>query len=178
MRKIFIIFTFTMTLLSSKSLIAKHPEEEKFLSKVSNGNTLKKNRLIIKKNLKPELKRIMGSKYKKAIFSYWTYDDKTIWILNSIGKYKPITAGFVVADCKVNSAYVIVYREQHGYEIKYNSFLSQFKDNQLNDKNKLTNNLDNISGATLSVNSMDRMGRLALVLNSAVNEKSCNQKNS
>ena len=149
MKNIIIILVFAITLFNSRSIIAKHPEEDKFLSKVSNGNTLKKNRLIVKKNLKPELKRIMGSKYKKAIFSYWTQDDKTIWILNSIGKYKPITAGFVVTDCKVNSAYVIVYREQHGYEIKYNSFLSQFKDNQLNSKNKLTKNLDNISGATL-----------------------------
>ena len=44
-----------------------------------------------------------------------------------IGKYKPITAGFVINDCKIKSSHVIVYREQHGYEIKYPTFLSQFK---------------------------------------------------
>ena len=60
----------------------------------------------------------MGENYRKAIFSYWVKDNKTIWILNSIGKYKPITAGFVVENCKIDSAHVLVYREQIGYEIK------------------------------------------------------------
>ena len=39
---------------------------------------------------------------------------------------------------------------------------------------KLNENLDNISGATLSVNSMDRMARIALLLDSLVDEKECN----
>jgi hypothetical protein len=177
MIKLLIIFL-TILIFYRHGFSAPKPEEKNFLTSVSNGEEIKKNRVIVKKKDKPAIKRIMGDRYKKAIFSYWTLEDKTIWILNSIGKYKPITAGFVISNCKVDKAYVIVYREQHGYEIKYNSFLNQFKDNKLNEKNKLNNNLDNISGATLSVNSMDRMGRLALVLNSTVNEKSCNQKNS
>ena len=101
-------------------------------------------------------------------------DDKTVWILNSIGKYKPITAGFVIKDCKIESAHVLIYREQIGYEIKYPSFLSQFNGITLRKDVKLNKNLDNISGATLSVNSMDRMGRVALLLDSLVDEKKCN----
>ena len=115
----------------------------------------------------------MGNNYKKAIFSYWKKEDKTIWILNSIGKYKPITTGFIVSDCKVESAKVLVYREQHGYEIKYPSFLSQFNGTTLKGNTKLNKNISNISGATLSVNSMDRMARVALLLNNAINENKC-----
>ena len=180
MIRFLILICFALSSISFLANAAKkqHPAEGKFLDTVSNGKEMKKNRIIVKKKYKDSIKKIMGYKYKKAIFNYWTLDDKTVWILNSIGKYKPITAGFIISDCKVNNAYVIVYREQHGYEIKYTSFLSQFKDNQLNDKNKLKNNLDNISGATLSVNSMDRMGRLALLLNSTLDEKSCNQQSS
>ena len=36
----------------------------------------------------------MGNKYKKRLFSYWQNDTQQVWILNSIGKYKPITAAF------------------------------------------------------------------------------------
>ena len=61
-------------------------------------------------------------------------------------KYKPITAAFTVQDCQINSAHVLIYREQHGYEIKYPSFLTQFKDIKINNKFCLTRNIDNISG--------------------------------
>ena len=64
----------------------------------------------------------MGNKYKKRLFSYWQDDTQQVWILNSIGKYKPITAAFSIQNCSVKSAHVIVYREQHGYEIKYPFF--------------------------------------------------------
>ena len=115
----------------------------------------------------------MGDKYKKRIFKYWKTNDKTLWILNSIGKYKPITAAFTVKECKINSAHVLIYREQHGYEIKYPSFLSQFNNLKINNKFRLTGNIDNISGATLSVQSMDRMARTALILDNISNDNKC-----
>ena len=115
----------------------------------------------------------MGSRYKKSIFSYWIVEDKTIWILNSIGKYKPITASFVVESCKIKSSHVLIYREQIGYEIKYQSFLAQFNNVKINNEYRLTRNIDNISGATLSVNSMDRMARTALILDNISNDNKC-----
>ena len=158
----------------SNVLAKKEPEELEFLEKIYNGSEQERKRLIVKGDTKKTLKKIMGENYRKAIFSYWIKDKKTIWILNSIGKYKPITAGFVVEDCKINSAHVLIYREQIGYEIKYPSFLSQFNGKTLRKDVKLNENLDNISGATLSVNSMDRMGRIALLLDALVDEKKCN----
>ena len=152
----------------------REPEELQFLEKMYNGTEQEKKRIIIKAPTKKILKKIMGENYRKAIFSYWVKDNKTIWILNSIGKYKPITAGFVVENCKIDSAHVLVYREQIGYEIKYPSFLSQMNGKKLRKDIKLNENLDNISGATLSVNSMDRMARIALLLDSLVDEKECN----
>ena len=173
-KTILILFSFLTIQYNVNS--AQSKKEVNFLSQAGEGKDLIKKRLIVKKKNKPLLKKIMGSRYKKSIFSYWIVEDKTIWILNSIGKYKPITAGFVVSDCKINSAQVLVYREQIGYEIKFPSFLTQFASNQLNDKIKLDKTISNISGATLSVNSMDRMARLALLLNSSLNEENCNQK--
>ncbi len=169
-----IIFKIALTISLTNLYAKKEPEELDFLQKVYNGSEQLKKRLIIKSDTKKILKKIMGERYRKAIFSYWIIDDKTVWILNSIGKYKPITAGFVIKDCKIESAHVLIYREQIGYEIKYPSFLSQFNGITLRKDVKLNKYLDNISGATLSVNSMDRMGRVALLLNSLVDEKKCN----
>ena len=67
----------------------------------------------------------------------------------------------------------MIYREQHGYEIKYPSFLSQFNNLKINNEFRLTGNIDNISGATLSVNSMDRMARTALILDNISNDNKC-----
>ncbi len=170
------LLTYFLLLLafnSNYSLAKLAPEEEAFLNKVGANTTLTKSRLILNKDQLKLVQEPMGHKYKKRIFKYWILDDKTVWILNSIGKYKPITAAFVVESCKIKSAHVLIYREQHGYEIKYDAFLSQFSNISVNKKNMLNKKIDNISGATLSVNSMDRMARTALILDNITNENKC-----
>ena len=174
MMKIFIYFLIVFSFFYSKFVLGSMSEqEEAFLSKLGNTSPLTKERLILKKDQLAKIQIPMGHKYKKRIFKYWSSDNQTVWILNSIGKYKPITAAFTVKECKVNSAHVLVYREQHGYEIKYEAFLSQFVDASMNDKYDLNKKIDNISGATLSVNSMDRMARAALILDNVVNDNKC-----
>ena len=148
-------------------------EEENFLKKIRSSENIEKSRIILNKEQLTKIQIPMGDKYKKRIFKYWRTDEKTVWILNSIGKYKPITAAFVVKECKINSAHVLIYREQHGYEIKYPSFLTQFNSLKINNEFRLTRNIDNISGATLSVNSMDRMARTALILDNISNDNKC-----
>ena len=147
--------------------------ETSFLSETFNGNVPKKQRLIVKGEAKNQIKSIMGNKYKKRLFSYWQNDTQQVWILNSIGKYKPITAAFSIQNCSVKSAHVLVYREQHGYEIKYPFFLTQFTDAKIDSALKLNTKIDNISAATLSVNSMKRMAKMALLLSKLSNENSC-----
>ena len=102
-------------------------EEESFIKKMKSSEELVKARIILNKEQLTNIQIPMGDKYKKRIFSYWRTKEKTVWILNSIGKYKPITAAFTVKECKINSAHVLIYREQHGYEIKYPSFLLNLK---------------------------------------------------
>ena len=153
---------------------SKQSEAEiSFLSETFNGNVPKKQRIIVKGEAKDQIKSIMGNKYKKRLFSYWQDDSQQVWILNSIGKYKPITAAFSIQNCSVKSAHVLVYREQHGYEIKYPFFLTQFDDAKIDSTLKLDTKIDNISAATLSVNSMKRMAKMALLLSKLSNENSC-----
>jgi len=85
-------------------------------------------------------------------------------MLDEIGKEYPITAGFVVSDNHIERAQVLIYRESRGDEIHLPAFLRQFIGSGL-DGERLSNKIDGITGATLSVNAMQRMARAALVLN-------------
>jgi len=64
----------------------------------------------------------MGSKYKKILMRYWIEGNRTAWILNRVGKVKPITAGFIIENYKIVSVHELIYRESLGWEIKYPSF--------------------------------------------------------
>ena len=167
------IILFSILIFSNNAFTKQTGSEVDFLNKVFNNQIPKKERIIVKGEYKEKIKAIMGNKYKKRMFSYWRNDTEQVWILNSIGKYKPITAAFITDNCKVKSSHVLVYREQHGYEIKYPAFLLQFKETEMDKTLKLNTKIDNISGATLSVNSMKRMARTALLLSKLSNENSC-----
>ena len=173
MMKTFIKILLIKIIFLSNAFAKLEIEEENFIKKIMASESFEKARVILKKDQLVTVQIPMGDKYKKRIFKYWKTNEKTVWILNSIGKYKPITAAFIVKECKINSAHVLIYREQHGYEIKYPSFLSQFNNLKVNNEFRLTRNIDNISGATLSVHSMDRMARTALILDNISNDNKC-----
>ncbi|RTL50414.1 MAG: FMN-binding protein [Rhodocyclaceae bacterium] len=116
--------------------------------------------------LTPELRatavRILGHEPAQLRQKYWNEGKKTVWILEEIGKEEVITAGFVVQDGHIEQTRVLTYRESRGDEIRYPAFLNQFQGATLADDNHLNRRIDGISGATLSVNAMVRMSRLAL----------------
>lgn len=69
-----------------------------------------------------------------------------------IGKNYPITFMVVLnTDGTVRDVEIMVYREPHGWEVRFENFMSQFYG-----KDALWNyqNINSITGATLSVNSM------------------------
>jgi hypothetical protein len=114
-----------------------------------------------------KLKAVLGHPYGQARLRYWRVDGKTAWILDEVGKEFPITAAFVVKNGEIELARVLVYRETRGMEVHYPSFLQQFAGSSLRN-GRLTKSIDGISGATLSVHSMERMARAALVLDTLV----------
>ncbi|MEO1898962.1 MAG: FMN-binding protein, partial [Methylococcales bacterium] len=67
---------------------------------------------------------------------------------------------------------VLAFRESRGWEVKHDFFTDQFKQNTLDSHLKLTQAIDGISGATLSVRALTKTARLALFFDSLVaNEK-------
>ncbi len=125
--------------------------------------------LSVQGDLRIKIQKIMGSHYNFPSTEYWTQNGRTAWILDDIGKYKPITAGFVVsADGKLERVKVLIYRESHGWEVKHKFFTRQFKGAALKKGKKLDQRIDGISGATLSVDALKRMSALALLLHKNV----------
>lgn len=110
-----------------------------------------------------KLAAVLGHRYAQARLRYWRAQNKTVWILDEIGKDYPITAGFVVADNRIERTQVLIYRESRGEEIHLPAFLRQFTGAHL-DGEHLSNKIDGITGATMSVDAMQRMARAALVL--------------
>ena len=118
--------------------------------------------LWITAEIQPEVEKILGHPPPRLRQRYWKDGAKTAWILEEIGKEEFITAGFVVANDRIEKARVLIYRESRGMEVRYPAFLKQFEGTQLAEKQRLSKRIDGIAGATLSVWAMERMARTAL----------------
>jgi len=144
--------------------------QEEFLKEAFNQQTPALDVLWITKDVGMQAEKILGHKPNQLRQRYWKKDGKTAWVLEEIGKEEPITAGFVIEAGKIQAARVLVYRESRGGEIKYPAFLKQYFGAQLTGSTMLNQPIDGISGATLSVNAMNRMARLALMFDSQSRE--------
>lgn len=99
---------------------------------------------------------------------YWQAGERTAWILEEIGKDKPITLGIVVSNKQIERVDVLAFRESRGWEIRYPFFTSQFSGLSLSEDGYLSDTVDGITGATLSVRAVDRVARMALWLDAKV----------
>ena len=130
-------------------------------------------RLTISGGLSKQIKKILDHRYKKIRVPYWQDNCRTVWVLEEIGKDRPITTGFVVNSQGLEKVKVLIFRESRGWEVKHDFFGHQFIGAKLTNKNKLDSKIDNISGATLSVNAITNISRVALLLHDHVTKDSC-----
>ncbi|HEX9703734.1 MAG TPA: FMN-binding protein [Gemmatimonadales bacterium] len=81
------------------------------------------------------------------------------------GKYRPITMLVGVdASFRVVGVRILVYREPRGGEVARQYFLRQYRGKQVGDPIRLNRDVINISGATISVNSVNAGVRKTLAL--------------
>ena len=86
-------------------------------------------------------------------------------VVEEIGKHRPIT--FIVAvgpDRRIRDAALMVYREAYGGEVRDRRFLQQYRGKSLEDPLLPYRDIQNISGATLSVEAIGRGSKKALAL--------------
>lgn len=153
------------------SAIGVYLAHDAFVAQAFPNVTPEKKTLWIRGDLKKAAAAIMAHRYSHLRAKYWQAGDRTAWILNEIGKEKPITMGVVVDSGKVESMHVLTYRESRGWEVRYPFFLEQFQSASLTDNNKLDRAIDGISGATLSVRALTKLARLALYFHRHVSAK-------
>lgn len=139
-------------------------EPSKFLAETFDEKVPEAKRLWITKPIQSEIREIMGHNLGQLRIRYWPRDARTVWILEEIGKEQPITTGLVVDAGEVTDVRVLIYRESRGWEVRYPAFTEQFKGAKLIDHFLLDRRIDGITGATLSVDALTRLARLALLL--------------
>ena len=116
------------------------------------------------KSIRPAVEEILAHKPAVLRIRYWRKQDRTAWILEEIGKEKPITTGVVINKGIVERIKVLVFRESRGWEVRHNFFTDQFMGAALKDNHYLNKSIDGISGATLSVRALEKQARVALFL--------------
>ena len=136
-----------------------------FLSQTFNNNVPKPRLLWMSGRLKIKSERILQHKIGFLRTRYWRNKTQSVWILNEIGKTKAITIAVVIKDEKIAQLNVLEFRESRGWEVKHDFFTKQFKQKHLTEDLQLSEPIDGISGATLSVRALTKVAQLALLFN-------------
>ena len=144
----------------------RYSSEEDFVgSHLGEDASRKSDTLWLTGDLKQRAADILGHRYAGLRVRYWGEGNRTVWILDEIGKEMPITIGVAVDGGAVADVKILEYRESRGGEVRYPFFTRQFKGLSLDneDRNRLNGNIDGITGATLSVAAVRKIAILALV---------------
>jgi hypothetical protein len=157
--------TFLLVLITS-TVIARgvYQQPQDFINEVFSNNPPDTKVIWITRKLRPHIENILGHKPNTLRIRYWARDGKSAWVLEEIGKDKPITTGVVINHGKIERIKVLIFRESRGWEIRHSFFTDQYKGLTLTENHRLNGPIDGISGATLSVRALTKLARLALYL--------------
>lgn len=157
---------FATTLTHARGL---YQTQEAFLDEVFEGSPPPPQVIWLRGETRKITDRIMGHRYPGLRIRYWSKGKRSAWILNEIGKERPITTGVVLNEDGIELVQVLEFRESRGGEVRHPFFTGQFPGIRLTDEYKLDRHIDGISGATLSVRALKKMARLSLYLHSRIN---------
>ena len=144
---------------------------EDFLAEVFAGEVPRPRSVWLTGQVRETAQRILGHRPAALRARYWRRGPRTAWILEEIGKEKPITVGLVVDGGRLERIKVLVFRESRGWEVREPAFTRQFDGARLDDQARLDRTIDGITGATLSVRALTNLARLALFLHAKVMER-------
>lgn len=147
-----------------------YQEPDDFIRETFAGQPPAPTALWLTANLREPVAEILGHAPAVMRLRYWRQGGRTAWIVEEIGKEKPITTGIVVDDGRIERVKVLVFRESRGWEVRHDFFTDQFRQVSLNEDRELDRNIDSISGATLSVHAITRLARLALFLDGRIDK--------
>lgn len=156
----------TGALLVCTSVLADnvYQEPSEFVAEAFAGGTPAPQVLWLTGPLRDQVQDILDHKPRALRVRYWAQSGRSAWVLDEIGKERPITVGIVVGDDGIERIKVLVFRESRGWEVRHPFFTEQFVGAKLEDGRRLDRSIDGISGATLSVRALKKLARVALLL--------------
>ena len=123
---------------------------------------IKFEKFIIDSNIKSEIeKEIRQNFFGNFIYKWEIYKENkltNILLLDNVyGKTMPISF-FVIfnLDGKIVDVEIVKYRESHGGQVQNKNWLNQFNGKDKDSNYKIGEDIDGISGATISVNSVSK----------------------
>lgn len=141
---------------------------DEFLQQALENNAPQLKTLWLDQDLKQGAKDILKHAFTSLRVRYWQDGDRTAWILDEIGKERPITLGVVVENDTIVQVKVLTYRESRGGEVRHAFFTNQFIGAALNEKQQLDRGIDGVTGATMSVRAVTRVAQVALLFHQYV----------
>ena len=159
-----------LSMVLSVPVLAKgtYQTPQEFLAETFAGDAVVPQKLWLTAPLKQQAEDILGHELRGLRMGYWGDAQRSAWIMDEIGKEQPITVGIVISEDKIERVKVLIFRETRGWEVRYPFFTDQFKGLNLTPEQRLSGYIDGITGATLSVRALTRLGRLALLLHAAI----------
>ena len=140
----------------------KNSSEEYLLTQFTEGTLIKMHTLKLNKKIQTDVQNKVKQTFYRDKLYYWNIsrNDTTIayaFLDNVLGKSMPITF-IVIIDINGNiiNADVIKYREAYGGEVANKRWLAQFITRNINSNYIVGKDIDGISGATISVNSLSK----------------------
>ncbi len=129
--------------------------------------------LWLNDDIRKGARQILNHAYPGMRIRYWHVNKganlQTAWIINEVGKTRPITIGISIVGDRIESVRILEFRESRGAEVRMAFFTRQFVGLSLQQPNsKLSENIDGITGATLSVKAVTKAARFALFLHQLV----------
>ena len=175
MKSFFSLTIFVVAITYSQiSLAAKgvYQTPADFISQSFINATPESKVLWLSKVDKSTVAKILQHKFNRMRIRYWQANNQTVWILDEIGKEKPITIGVHIKNNQIDHFKVLTFRESRGDEVRHEFFSEQFINATLDNDIRLSKHIDGITGATLSVRATTKVARLALWLHTKVATKS------
>lgn len=161
-RLLSLVLIFIVPAVSSARGIYQEPSA--FINDVFSGEPPKAQKIWITGERKKIASKILGHRPTSLRLRYWGKGTRTAWVLEEIGKEKPITVGIVVNNNRIERVKVLIFLESRGWEVRHDFFTRQFENIGLLENQHLDKQIDGISGATLSVAALKKLSQLALYL--------------
>lgn len=143
---------------------SRYQEPAAFIQEVFGDDTPRPALLWLTDDIRKDVESILGHSLNLLRLRYWRTGSRSAWILDELGKERPITAGIAVDHGRIERIRVLVYRESRGSEVRHSFFTDQFAGATLRADSTLDRPIDGISGATLSVRALTKLARIALYL--------------